>query len=158
MGPAFLWLALGYASCVWDCASSPLGPRWPSATGIFILLLVIQMPRVGLWGAALCGLILDAAHGGPLGPRMIAGVIATALASHLQLGRAETGWVRAILVSATANALWLGAPLIPRFLAGGISSSSWALTQSLATTTVSTTLIVLAIRSVIRSKDHGESL
>ena len=102
MGPAFLWLALGYASCVWDSASSPLDPRWPSATGVFILLLAMRLPRFGPWGAALCGLTLGAAHGGPLGPRVIAAVIATALAGHLQLGRTEISWVRATLVTAIA--------------------------------------------------------
>lgn len=158
MGATLLWLALGYASCVWDCSSSPLDPRWPSATGVFIVLLAMRVPRYGLWGAALCGLILDAANGGPLGPRVIAGIIATALTSRLQLGRTETGWVRAMLVIAAAIGLWLAAPLVPVFIAGGINSHSWALTQSLATTTASTTLVVLTIRSIMRPKDHEESL
>lgn len=156
MGHAFFWLALGYASCVWDCSSHPQDPRWPSATGVFILLLAMRSPRFSLWGAALCGLILDAAHGGPLGPQVIAGVIATALARHLQLGRAESGWVRATIVIATAIAIWLAAPRVPLFITSGINSNSWALAQPIATMTLSTTLIVLAIRSITLPQDRTD--
>lgn len=147
MGHAIFWLGLGYASCVWDCSSNPVDTRWPSATGVFVLLMALRSPRFSLCGAALCGLILDAAHGGPLGPRVIAGVIANGLACQWGISRAETSWVRAAVVTAAAIAIWLAAPALSSELN---RSDAWAAFTSIAMKTFSTSLISLAIRSVIR--------
>ncbi len=146
MGHALLWFALGYASCVWDCSVSPSDPRWPSATGVFVVLLAMRVPRHGVWGAALCGLAMDAAHGGALGPRVLAGAIAAAVVSHTNLGRTGIHWSRAAFVSVMVIALWLAAPLVPTWLSGVPHTDPWALAPSLGTTTLSTALVVLAIR------------
>ncbi len=148
MWSALLWFALGYTSCVWDCASSP---RWPSATGVFVVFMAMRVPRWSLWGAALCGLVLDAAHGGPLGPRVLAGVLVTAWVSQAHLDRTETGWPRALGVSIAAMALWSMAQFAATNGAGvsGPNRDMWP--QSLALTTVSSTLIVMALWRLTRS-------
>lgn len=144
MGAALWWLILGYMSCAWDCSSSPHDPRWPSATGLFVVLLAMRVPRFSLWGAALCGLVMDAANGGPLGPRVLAGVLMAALVSHAKLGEAETCWPTALLVSMVAITLWLVVPLVA---SSGGSMSSFDL-RAQSQSCVTTTLIVLALRSV----------
>jgi hypothetical protein len=91
---------------------------------------------------------MDTAHGGPLGPRVLAGVIATAVVSHAKLGLAETRWPIAVLVSVAAMALWLAVPLASSWGDGVTGPDRWLLVQSWGTTTLSTTLIMLAIRSL----------
>ena len=152
MGHALWWIALGYASCVWDCASSPSDPRWPSATGGCVVLMALRVPRWGLWGAALCGLVLDAAHGGPLGPRVLAGVLVTALVSQAHLDRAETSWPRALGVFLAAMALWSMAPFAATV--GAVVSVPIRVlqAQSLALSTISSTLIVMALWRLTRSQ------
>jgi cell shape-determining protein MreD len=157
MGPALLWFTFGYASCVWDCSSSPLDPRWPSATGVFVVLLAMRVPQFSIWGAALCGLVMDAAQGDWLGPRVVAGVIAAAFASHANLGRSETHWSRAAFVSLAAIALWLAAPHLPAGVRGMPHTELWTLAPSLATTTLSTALVVLAIRYFTLPADRSYS-
>ena len=156
MGPALLWFALGYMSCVWDCSVSPLDPRWPSATGVFILLFAMRVPRFSVWGAALCGLVLDATHGGPLGPRVLAGVIATAFASHWGVGRTETNWSRTILITVDAVVIWLTVPILLAGLDRLSQSHGWAMSRSIAATTLSTSLMVFVIRSMIRSRQRTD--
>lgn len=154
MGRALLWIVVGYACCLWDCSASIHGPLWPSATGAYIVLLMMLEPRYGLWGAAICGLVLDAAQGGTLGPRVWAGVLSTSVASHFGLHRTETRWPRIISIVATASTLWLLAPLLSSELRNSIPFQPWSLAQSLATTTLSTTLLVLAIRRLIPRQSY----
>lgn len=149
MGRSLLWIALGYVSCLWDCSARFPDPSWPSATGVFMVLLVMQWPKCGLWGATLCGLVLDAAHGGALGTRVLAGVIATSLASHFGLHRAETRWPRAAYIIATAITIWLAAPLLSAGIRGDLQFNHWTVAQSIVTTTLSSTLIVLAICALV---------
>lgn len=152
MGRALFWMTLGYVSCLWDCSASMNDSRWPSATGAYLTLLVTFSPQYGLWGAALCGLVLDAAHGGVLGPRVIGGVIATSLVSHFGLQRAETRWPRAVCLIASGIALWLVVPLITARVRGDLHINHWTQAQSIATTTLSSTLIVLALRVLVRNE------
>ncbi len=152
MGRALLWMTLGYLSCLWDCSAGFHDSRWPSATGVYLALLVMQWPQYGLWGAALCGLVLDAAHGGVLGPRVLGGVTATSFASHLGLHRSETRWPRAAFIIATAIAIWLVVPLITADVRGDLHFNLWTQAQSIATTTLSSTIIVLAILVLVRTE------
>jgi cell shape-determining protein MreD len=152
MARTLLWIALGYVSCLWDCSAGFHDPRWPSATGVFLALLVMQWPKCGLWGAALCGLVLDAAHGGILGPRVLGGVIATSVVSHFGLHRSDTRWPRSVCLIVSLIALWLAVPLITAGVTGSLHFNHWTLAQSIATTTLSTTLIVLAVRVMMRTE------
>jgi cell shape-determining protein MreD len=156
MGSALLWLALGYASCVWDCSSSPLDPRWPSAAGVFVVSLAMRVPRFGLWGAVLFGLVLDAAHGGPLGPRVVAGVLAAAAVSHAHLGHMETRWWRVAGVSFAAITLWVLTPLVAAGNGNLWEPSRRMWDQPLVVSALSMTLIVLAIWSLIRPPEFAD--
>ncbi len=152
IGRALLWMTLGYLSCLWDCSAGWHDSRWPSATGVYLTLLVMQWPKSGLWGAALCGFVLDAAHGGVLGPRVIGGVLATSFACHLGLQQSETRWPRAVCLIASFIALWLVVPLIIAGVRGDLHINHWTMAQSIATTTLSSTFIVLAIRVLVRTE------
>ena len=157
MGPVLLWFALGYASCVWDCSSSPLDPRGPSATGVFVVLLAMRVPQFGLWGAALYGLVMDAAHGGPLGPRVLAGVIAMVVVSYTKIAKTETHWILAVLISITAVGLWLAAPLTTLTWGDAVSDPERGIrAQALAMTTLSTTLVVMALRCLNLAKSASD--
>ncbi len=152
MGRTLLWMTLGYVSCLWDCSAGLHDSRWPSATGVYLTLLVMLWPKCGLWGAAICGLVLDAAHGGVLGSRVLGGVTATSLACHFSLHRAEIRWPRAAFSIATAIAIWLAAPLLTGGVRGDLQFNRWTQAQSIATTTLSSTLIVLAICALVWTK------
>lgn len=143
-----VWLALGYASCVWDCSCSPEYVRWPSATAVFILLLAMREPWHAGWGAGVCGLVIDAAQGGPLGPRVLAGVLIATLAGHFQLGHIETRWFRVAICVFILSALWLLVPgLTPhRWINATGAVTIWD--QPLLYQAMSTTLVTLAIRSL----------
>jgi hypothetical protein len=148
----FIWAALGYVSCVWDCSCSPLHARWPSATAVFILLLAMRYPRCSVWGAGGCGLVMDAAQGGPLGPRVLAGVLIATLAGYFRIGHAETKWPRVALLVFIFSTGWLLAPVwagIPDWGSAGI-------TPAIVLQAVSTTLVTLAIRSLLRPVAHED--
>ena len=145
MGWALLWGVLGYFSCVWDCSGYSLSSRWPSATGAFVVLLAMHAPRASLWGAVLCGLVMDAAHGGPLGLRVLAGVIVASYVTLSPTDREEPHWTRVAIVTFAAVAVWLGTPLVAELSSGGSHWGAWELAQSIATSSLSTTLVTLAI-------------
>lgn len=149
MGRALLWIVMGYACCLWDTSARIHDLLWPSATGVYLALLVMREPRYGLWGGAICGLVLDAAQGGTLGPRVWGGVLSTSLASHLGLHRAETHWLRILSIVALASVIWLFVPRLFSERLNTIPLLSWSLAQSMATTTLSTALVVLALRRLI---------
>jgi len=147
---AFLWAALGYASCVWDFSCNPEHSRWPSATGVFILLLAMRHPRYGIWGAAACGLFMDAGQGGLLGPRVLAGVAIAAVAGYSEIGRAETKWPRVALLVFVLSFVWISAPKMDHTKS---RMSAWAnaiIDQEIVLQAVSTALVTLAIRSLLR--------
>ncbi len=150
MGGTLLWIALGYVSCVWDCSSHTPDSRGPSATGVYILLLAMRAPRYGVLGAALCGLLLDAAQGGPLGGRVVTGVIGVALASHWRIQLPQTHWSRVVLIAVFTTAGWVATPHISNWVTGLSSTPGWPLAQSVTLTTLLTTLVVLGIRSATR--------
>ena len=151
MSRVLLWVTLGYASCVWDCSINPVDARWPSATAVFLLLLAMRVPQHSQWGAGLCGLVLDAAQGGPLGLRVLAGVVLTAFACRMGIGRQGTKWPRMTLLVVLVSAGWLA---IPQLVTWGLSVTTTLgnaeVYQALAYRTVSTTLVTLAIWSLIR--------
>lgn len=151
-----VWSALGYASCVWDCSCSPEYVRWPSATAVFVLLLAMREPRYAVWGAGTCGLAMDAAQGGPLGPRVLAGVLIVTLAGHFQLGHIETRWFRVALSVFILSTMWLLAPeLTPqRWVTTAGTITIWD--QPLLYQAMSTTLVTLAIRSLTGSNTRQD--
>ncbi len=146
------WAVLGYASCVWDCSCSPEHARWPSATAVFILLLATREPRHCVWAAGLCGLVMDAAQSGVLGPRVLAGVFMATLASSFRLSQAETKGLGVALLVYILSLGWLLAPGLAHFKSG--ASAIWD--QTLILRAVSTTLVTLALRSILRPKTHAD--
>ncbi len=148
------WTALGYASCVWDCSCSPVHDRWPSATGVFILLLSMREPRHCVWAAAACGLVMDAGQGGPLGLRVLAGVLIATLTCATEIGKAETKWTRVALFVFLMSLGWLLVPRLAHFGSDGLSWGGAAWNQTLVMQAVSTTLVTLAIRSLLRPVAH----
>lgn len=147
-----VWLALGYASCVWDCSCNPEHVRWPSATAVFVLLLAMREPRYAIWGAGICGLAIDAAQGGVLGPRMLAGVVLATLASALRISHAETSWLRVALLVFVLSLGWLLAPGLANFRSG--TFAAWD--QTIVFRAVSTTLVTLALRSLLKPATHAD--
>lgn len=151
-----LWSALGYASCVWDSSCSPEHSRWPSATAVFILLLSTREPRYGLWGAAACGLVMDAAQGGLLGPRVVTGVLIATLVGYAQIGHTEAKWLRGAVLVFLFSAGWLLAPRMADLKTGTPGWGSAGFDQSVILQSVSTTLVTLAIRSLLRPVRHAD--
>lgn len=147
-----VWSALGYASCVWDCSCSPEHTRWPSATAVFILLLAMREPRYSVWAAGICGLVMDAAQGGALGPRVLAGVLMATTARSFRINHAETNWLRVALLVLILSVGWLLAPGLAHFRSGVYAI--WD--QTLVLRAVSTTLVTLALRSLLKPSTHAD--
>lgn len=147
-----VWTALGYASCVWDSSCSPEHVRWPSATAVFVLLLAMREPRYAIWGAGACGLAMDAAQGGVLGPRVLAGVVIATLASGFRIDHAETSWLRVAVLAFVLSWAWLLAPGLANFRSGAFAV--WD--QTLVLRAVSTTLVTLALRSLLKPTTHAD--
>lgn len=151
-----VWSALGYASCVWDCSCSPEHARWPSAAAVFILLLSMREPRFCVWGSAACGLVMDAGQGGALGPRVLAGVLIATLAGYFKIGHAETNSIRVTPLVLIFSLGWLLAPGLVHLttIASAGLATIWDRTAALQA--VSTTLVTLALRSLLRPASHED--